>query len=352
MTQQDVVCLETQYLVAALLGRVEPGPVRDAWSRNELALRIRALAAALPSFQADKVPLATLTKVFAHPAVGSIARSDAANSPHAWAPVSAALRVCMHDYASVISELRHSELWKDQSVHLPGTGLVCATATGEMRTLDVIGGIEVNNVDRALTSWTDHVDANVTDDWRVMVRDAVAFIADLGIPDFTNAASLTTVLVPLLQRDGSEFGRSSKLEIENGSVTDAVGAAYISPGTGDPVCFAEALIHESYHNLFNMALDIEDFEMETSEEFYSPWKGTTRPTRAVLHGIVAFSSVMRFWQHLGETETSWSKYAAESVARRAEEILEAAAAVLSGGVLTDVGAELAEAAASDARVAI
>ncbi|MEV6072038.1 HEXXH motif-containing putative peptide modification protein [Nocardia sp. NPDC052001] len=352
-TNGDVVDIDIPHLVSTLLGRIQPGAVRDAWWRNEYAFRLQTFASALPESTPDDVDYSTLTKVFRHPAVGSIARSEVAASSMSWAPVCAALRICAaHEYADATAELCGAELWANSSVHLPGTGLVCETATGSLRSLDVIGGLEVNNADQALNIWSDHVDAHVTSLWRTVVSDALGFITDLGNPDFINVASLTTVLVPLLQRDGSDFGRDSRYEIESGSVTDAVGAAFISPGIGDPACFAEALVHESYHNLFNMALEIGDFEKENAEEFYSPWKGATRPTRAVLHGIVAFSAVMRFWRQVSERQVEWATFADELVARRAEEVFESATAVLSAGVLTELGTALAEAAASDARSAL
>ncbi|MFC3963111.1 aKG-HExxH-type peptide beta-hydroxylase [Nocardia jiangsuensis] len=336
-----------QELVSALLGRVHPGGVRAAWWGGEYRFRLDRFAAVFPEAADSGADAATLGKVFAHPVVGAIARSEAADGRDDWRPVRAALRVdAALDGGGVVAELGTGA--PGRRVHLPGTGLVCDTGTGELRRLAVVDGLEVNNIDPSLSVWSDHVDTDLTFDWCTLVRAAQAFIAELGDPDFTDAISLTTVLVPLLQRDGAEFGRSSRFEIESGSVTSAVGAALISPGTGDAVNFAEAMVHESYHNLFNMALELDAFEQPNAAEFYAPWKGTTRPTRAVLHGIVAFSAIMRFWRQIGRTRTDWSKYADELVARRSEQVLGAASAVLSAGVLTDLGEEFAAAAVADA----
>lgn len=333
------------------MGRADPGLVRDVWAQREFAFRLETYGAAVPPPESGAVPAEALGRVFAHPAVGSMARSGSALLPEHWAPVDAALRVLAGDDVGAIAVLRDRGVPLAGGVHLPGAAVVCDPVAETMRALDVVGGIELNNVEPAFTAWSDHVDPAVTDEWRALVRDSAALIAELDNPDFTNATALTTVVVPLLQRDGEAYGRSSKFEIESGSLTDAVGMAYVSPGTWDRASFAEAMVHESYHNLFNMALELGEFELDNAAEFYAPWKGTTRPTRAVLHGIVAFSAVMRFWQHLSNIHGDWSTYADELVSRRAAEVLQSATAVLAAGVLSGAGEELAEAAAADAQAA-
>ncbi|MFD3458327.1 HEXXH motif-containing putative peptide modification protein [Nocardia fluminea] len=350
-TRRDSADTRNPSMVAALLGRTHPGTVRDAWWLAEFRFRLDAFARAEPDRSVQDIDSSTVEKVFGHPAVGSIARADPVDSPHAWVPVRAALGLSPQPAnTDVIADLRATENWPGASVYLPGTGLVYDTATASTRSLDIVDGLELNNVDRLLVAQSDHVDTVLSDGWSTMVRAAQTFITGLGSPGFGEVSALTTVVVPLLQRDGAAFGRSSRFEIESGSVTDAIGAAFISPGTGEPVSFAEALIHESYHNLFNMALDLHDFAEDDSREFYAPWKGTTRPTRAVLHGIVAFSAVMRFWRRIGETNSDWSEYADEVAGRRAAEVLGAATAVASAAALTDLGTELIEAAITDARL--
>ncbi|MCP2159257.1 HEXXH motif-containing protein [Williamsia serinedens] len=337
-------------LVPALLGRIDPEPVRVAWAEREFALRLETYGAASPLPESQLAPPEAIRKVFSHPAVGSMARAGSAAPKH-WAPVVAALQLLAGDEVGAIAALRSRGVLTAGGVHLPGTASVWDHSAKTMRALEVVNGFELNNIEPAFNAWSDHVDPNITGEWRALVSDSAALIAELDNRDFINATALTTVVVPLLQRDGKAYGRTSKFEIESGSLTDAVGMAYISPGTWDRVSFAEAMVHESYHSLFNMALELCEFELENEAEFYAPWKGATRPTRAVLHGIVAFSAVMRFWIHLSKTRSVASTRANELISRRANQVLQSATAVLAAGVLTSAGEELAEAAVEDARAA-
>ncbi len=339
---------DAQSIASILLGRAHPGPVSDAWWQNEYELRLRTLTGAVPELRDYGVDPIALARVLGHPTVGLRARAASAESANHWAPVTAALRLHADGVDAAIDELRSTEKWADRVVHLPGTGLVCDMSTGTIRSLPIVGGIEVNGRDHDLTSWSDHVDVDPTADWVALVTEGLAFVGELDEPEFADATSLTTVVVPLQQRDGGIVGRS-RYEIESGSVADAVGAVFLSPGDGDRVYFAEALVHESYHHLLNAAVHIVAFELKNDQMLCSPWKPMPRPVLALLHGIVAFSSVMRFWRRVSEVRADWSSFADQLVARRAREILDASTTLLEAEVLTAAGSELVVAAASDAR---
>lgn len=154
---------------------------------------------------------------------------------------------------------------------------------------------------------------------------------------------LARAVVPLQQRDGRIAGRP-QFEIESGSVTGAVGALYLSPGDGNEVMFAEALVHESFHQLLNAAIVVVNFALTDEAAMTSPFKPEPRPPIAVLHGIVAFGAVRRFWQRMAALRPEWELHGMAEVARRSEQINCACATLMDSDVLTRTGEAVVTAA--------
>lgn len=177
--------------------------------------------------------------------------------------------------------------------------------------------------------------------WRELLTAALAVLDGHERVVVDLLGSAVSVVVPLLQRDGRLVGRP-RFEIESGSVSTAVGAVFLSPGDWDPRQFAEALVHEAHHQLLNAALMAFDFVGDHEAEMASPWKPGPRPASALLHGIVAFSAVRRFW--IQEALRGGGTYG--EIDRRGVQVLEAAEVVLGSRALTDLGVELVEEAVS------
>lgn len=65
-----------------------------------------------------------------------------------------------------------------------------------------------------------------------------------------------------------------------------------------PIRLGELLLHEATHCLFNDLLAAYQEALPDEPRWYSPWSKTIRPAAGVLHGAVAFSSLMPFyWYH-------------------------------------------------------
>jgi hypothetical protein len=67
--------------------------------------------------------------------------------------------------------------------------------------------------------------------------------------------------------------------------------------TTSPVRIAETLIHEGCHSYLNMILDYEGLNLD-SKSYYSPYKNTQRPTSGILHAVMAFSTLIYFFETL------------------------------------------------------
>jgi hypothetical protein len=69
----------------------------------------------------------------------------------------------------------------------------------------------------------------------------------------------------------------------------------------DPLYYAESLVHESAHSLFNYYYQL--FQIEVDNTLYwSPWRKSNRPVFGVLHGAWAFTYVYHFYDQLSKQE--------------------------------------------------
>lgn len=251
----------------------------------------------------------------------------------AWWQVECPLRSATCDLPSAV--VRH-----------PAAGLAArglcpwSEVTGSADPVPVVAGIELNATSAALVACASAPVATVTPAWVDLLTAALAVLADAGVVDRRLLGTVTTVVVPQTQRDGRLVDRP-RFEIESGSVTGAVGAVYLSPGRWDPLLFAEALIHESFHQLLNAAAQAVTFTRDDQVTLASPWKPQPRPPMAVLHGIVAFSSVARFWMTMAPHLVGDGAAAARAQAtRRTSQVATAGATLLDAGVLSPLGADL------------
>ena len=101
------------------------------------------------------------------------------------------------------------------------------------------------------------------------------------------AAGLTAV-VPLAHQGGNH-GVSA-------TATDAFGAVAMSP-PGDPLLFAETLVHEFQHAKLGALLDLVPlYDTGGDERYYAPWRDDPRPLGGLLQGVYAYLGVTDFWR--------------------------------------------------------
>lgn len=333
-----------------LLGVDAPGEEVDRWWCAESSIRSDALREAAVCLEG--VSDQAIRKVVSHPAVGLLARSTPDESPGSrWNGTVAALLLESGDQAAALTALRRTE--QGEPVHLPGARVVFESGT--LRQLPVMATIEINPFDLELRKWADTIDetAPVSAQWLELVEGSKMILGAFDCPDIEVVNHFAHVIVPLVQRDGRLVGRP-EVEIESGSVTGAVGALYLSPGDYQPVLFAEALVHESFHQLLNALVLTTDLVLSASTDqlLPSPWKPLPRPPLAVLHGVVAFSSVIRFWLRVSNDYPEWSAFGRHEAVRRTEQVLAACGTLLSAGVLTGIGIETVLQAINNARALI
>jgi HEXXH motif-containing protein len=95
---------------------------------------------------------------------------------------------------------------------------------------------------------------------------------------------------------------------QSASSGDMIGAVEMSP-PHDPRELAGTLVHEGYHNILNaIMLATPLFQKDPArpdriEELYAPWRDDPRHAFGLLHGIVSFLGVARFWQERIALET-------------------------------------------------
>lgn len=92
-----------------------------------------------------------------------------------------------------------------------------------------------------------------------------------------------------------------RFRTQSASSGDMIGAIEMSP-PHDPRELAGTLVHEGYHNILNaIMLATPLFQKDPArpdriEELYAPWRDDPRHAFGLLHGIVSFLGVARFWQ--------------------------------------------------------
>jgi hypothetical protein len=70
-----------------------------------------------------------------------------------------------------------------------------------------------------------------------------------------------------------------------------------------PVKTAEAISHETAHNLLNCFLEAEGIQLADAPlRWYSPWTQSLRHHRGIVHGFFAFTAVARFYRSLDVPE--------------------------------------------------
>jgi len=85
--------------------------------------------------------------------------------------------------------------------------------------------------------------------------------------------------------------------IVHASHADLVGTIF-SNAIEDDVRFGEMLVHETAHSTLTLAARSVGERFESTERFWSPWRGRPRPLALHLQGVYAFSMVARYLQRV------------------------------------------------------
>jgi len=156
--------------------------------------------------------------------------------------------------------------------------------------------------------------------------------------------SLVSTLVP--------FGATDDETFSSFSSAVAPGALYLT-ATSRPEMLAELIIHEAGHTWLN----VQDERGAVLEEdagdllLASPFRGTDRPIMGLVHGVVSFGWIRRYWQ--GLMDAGISEYAETAEARLMRVTAQIDEAILTlkatGSAVTSHGWELIETAARPSR---
>ncbi|TWA91971.1 HEXXH motif-containing protein [Azospirillum brasilense] len=77
------------------------------------------------------------------------------------------------------------------------------------------------------------------------------------------------------------------------TISATPGTIYVDD-TQSVLQMAEAILHESCHNLLNDVLAARSVHIDDTDTYFSPWRGTQRPASGFLHAVFVFSIVMQF----------------------------------------------------------
>jgi HEXXH motif-containing protein len=70
-----------------------------------------------------------------------------------------------------------------------------------------------------------------------------------------------------------------------------------------PVSMAETLVHEFQHTKLCGLMDMLPLTVPCAERGYAPWREDPRPLSGILHGVYAFTGIVRFWDVQRRLET-------------------------------------------------
>ena len=111
----------------------------------------------------------------------------------------------------------------------------------------------------------------------------------------------------------------------------------------DALRVAESLVHEAMHLQLTLIERLLPLVEESDQTYFSPWKGTQRPPRGVLHALYVFRVLDSFFERL-LVLSGWSGVSVEHVHRRRCEIAQQISEVKAfkdHPALTEVGTRLA-----------
>jgi hypothetical protein len=120
------------------------------------------------------------------------------------------------------------------------------------------------------------------------------------------------------------------------AITGVSATVYTKAPAGD-VRPAEAVVHESAHNLLNAVLSAREVTFADQPLWYSPWKATDRPAFGIVHAVFAFSVLVTYWASVLEDGDVNDRMKAYCRMRIADEV-----SVLEtmGGTLTECLAQV------------
>ena len=114
-------------------------------------------------------------------------------------------------------------------------------------------------------------------------------------------------------------------------------------GPTDALRVAESLVHEAMHLQLTLIERLLPLVEESHQTYFSPWKGTQRPPRGVLHALYVFRAIDNFFRRL-LVLSGWSVASVEHLRRRRCQIarqISEVKAFKDHPALTEVGSRLA-----------
>ena len=114
-------------------------------------------------------------------------------------------------------------------------------------------------------------------------------------------------------------------------------------GSTDALRVAESLVHEAMHLQLTLIERLQPLVLTSDQTYFSPWKGTLRSPRGILHGLYVFRVLDQFFERL-LTLPGWSLINIGHMQRRRCEIAQQIRDVKTFQdcpVLTELGTHLA-----------
>jgi len=170
------------------------------------------------------------------------------------------------------------------------------------------------------------------EEWHRAIVDAWA-LASAFLPDAARGAAAGLVsLVPLQSVSG---------KVLTATHSDAFGgfaASYMEW----PASLASAILHEARHSDINALHELRPlYDDEHRVRYFAPWKPDPRPLGAVIHGLVAFTTVAKFW-NAARLDPDLEEKATAEFARLRLYISRALMSIDDSSGLTSAGARIVE----------
>lgn len=207
------------------------------------------------------------------------------------------------------------------------------------RSGDLVLDLRLEDADPCLSRLSSTAGALVgedRDEWRNRLSRAWQILVRRHREVAHALASSLSALVPLrAPDDGSTISAASGW---------AWGAIALSL-PGDPVTFAETMIHEFRHLALGAAEDIHALiSGDRADAYYSPWRDDPRPLSGMLQGCYAFCGVAAFWRRERYVGTATQRRRAElAFALRSSEVHRVVEVLAKSASLTGKGKAIVEA---------
>ncbi|MEL7043196.1 MAG: HEXXH motif-containing putative peptide modification protein [Pseudomonadota bacterium] len=161
---------------------------------------------------------------------------------------------------------------------------------------------EVRNLLTSLHSWgllDDYIVPSKEEqrEIRIQIEEALEFLRENSPEDYSDICSFIDFVVPI----GSEIDRRTHHSF---SLSRGPGIIFTSLAR-DRIRAAEALVHETGHNILNPAFDLDlIYAGDTGSNLYSPWRPDARPLSGLIHATFVFCKVLSLLNRIDFSEES------------------------------------------------